>query len=145
MFFDNLEGQTALLFQVEVRKSRGIIWYGVKNATDLWQPVDAGMGRLLKVLVFYEQQDWLEYAQNIDLRMGNSEKKHTVKHYRILITQWVGDAYEKLRGPDYNSRWIRRSSYKTLMILMILKMRKETTYTKPIIMTSKVIMRVIEI
>ena len=67
------------------------------------------MGRLLKVLVFYEQQDWLEYDQNIDLRMGNSEKKLNVKQRQILITQWVVDAYEKLRGPDYNSR----SSYKT--------------------------------
>ena len=38
-----------------------------KNATDLWQPVDAGMGRLLKVLVFDEHQDWLEYDQNIYL------------------------------------------------------------------------------
>ena len=61
------------------------------------------MGRLLKVLVFYEQQDWLEYDQNIDLRMGNSEKKLNVKQRQILITQWVVDAYEKLRGPDYNS------------------------------------------
>ena len=45
------------------------------------------MGRLLKVLVFYEQQDWLEYDQNIDLRMGNSEKKLNVKQRQILITQ----------------------------------------------------------
>ena len=64
LFCDDLEGQTALLFQEEVRKSGGITWYDVKNATDLWQPVDAGMGRLLKVLVFHEQQDWLEYDQN---------------------------------------------------------------------------------
>ena len=71
------------------------------------------MGRLLKVLVFYEQQDWLEYDQDIDLRMGNSEKKVNVKQRQILITQLVVDAYDKLRGPDYNSRWIGRSSYKT--------------------------------
>ena len=38
---------------------------------------------------------------NIDLWMGNSEEKRTVKERRILITQWIGDAYEKLRGPDY--------------------------------------------
>ena len=73
-----------------------------KNATDLWQPVDAGMVRLLKVLVFHEQQDWLEYDQNIDLWMGNSEEKLTVKQRRILITQWVA-AYEKLRGLDYQN------------------------------------------
>ena len=56
LFCDNLEGKTTLFFQEEVRKSGGIIWYGDKNATDLWQPVDAGMERLLKVLVFHEQQ-----------------------------------------------------------------------------------------
>ena len=33
--------------------------------------------------------------------MGNSEEKLSVKQRRILITQWVGDAYEKLREPDY--------------------------------------------
>ena len=101
LFCDNLEGQTALLFQEEVRQSGGIIQYGVKNATGLWQPVDAGIGRLLKVLVFHEQQDWLKYDQNIDLWMGNSEERLTVKQRRILITRWVGDAYEKLKGPDY--------------------------------------------
>ena len=31
LFCDNLEGQTALLFQEEVRKSGGIKWYGVKK------------------------------------------------------------------------------------------------------------------
>ena len=67
LFCENLEGQTALLFQEEVQKSGGIICYGVKNATDLWQPVDAGMGRLLKVLVFHEQQDWFEYARKKNL------------------------------------------------------------------------------
>ena len=67
LFCENLEGQTALLFQEEVQKSGGIIWYGVKNATDLWQLVDAGIGRLLKVLVFHEQQDWFEYARKKNL------------------------------------------------------------------------------
>ena len=43
------------------------------------------------------------YDQNIDLWMGNSEGKLTVKQHRILITQWVGDDYEKLRGPDYQN------------------------------------------
>ena len=33
--------------------------------------------------------------------MGNSKEELTVKQRRILITQWIGDAYEKLRGPDY--------------------------------------------
>ena len=99
-FCDNLEGQTALPFQGDVRKSEEIFWYSIKNATDLWQPVDARMGRIQKVLVFHEQQDWLEYDRNIDLWMGYSTEKLSVKEQRILITRWVGGAYEKLRCPE---------------------------------------------
>ena len=41
LFCDNLEGQTALPFQEEVRKRGGMVWFGVKITTDFWQPVDA--------------------------------------------------------------------------------------------------------
>ena len=68
----------------------GIVWYDVKSATDLWHSVDAVIGRILKALVFHEQQDWLEYDENIDLWMGYSVKKLGVKRRRILIMQWVG-------------------------------------------------------
>ena len=54
LFCDNLEEQTVLLFPEDVQKSRGIIWYDNKNATDLWQLVDVGMRRLLNLLVFHE-------------------------------------------------------------------------------------------
>ena len=45
-------------------ENRGIIWYDVENATGLWQPVGAGTGRIIKVLVFHDEQDWLEYDGN---------------------------------------------------------------------------------
>ena len=54
LFCDNLEEQTVLLFPEDVQKSRGIIWYDNKNATDLWQLVDVRMRRLLNLLVFHE-------------------------------------------------------------------------------------------
>ena len=93
LFCDNLEGQVALRFQEQVRKSGGIVWYGVKNATNIWQPVDVGMGRILKTLVAQEQQDW----------MGNTEKKLNAKERRILLTHWVGNAYEKLNDSNYTN------------------------------------------
>ena len=38
---------------------------------------------------------------------GNSEQCLTTKLRRILITQWDGEAYSKLNGPEYdNLRWI---------------------------------------
>ena len=54
----------------------------------------------MKVLVFYKQQNWLEYGENIDLWMGYSAEKLNVKQRRVLIKKWVGEASEKLRGPE---------------------------------------------
>ena len=69
--------------------------------TDSWQPVDSGVGRILKSLVFHEQQEWLEKDENIEMWTGNSQKTLSAKERRILTTQWVGNAYNKLKGPSY--------------------------------------------
>ena len=42
LFCDNIEGQISTPFKEEVRKLKGPVWYGLKNGTDLWQPVDGG-------------------------------------------------------------------------------------------------------
>ncbi len=67
-----LEAQTSLPFQEEIRKLRGVVWYGVPNATDIWQPVDAGAGFLVKELILHEQQHWLEEEENVELWLGNT-------------------------------------------------------------------------
>ena len=62
------------------------------DATDLWQPVDAGYGRLLKQKVREVTDEWLEEGDNLDIWMGNSEdpeKKFIASRRRILITRWV--------------------------------------------------------
>ena len=37
-----------------------LVWYGLKNGTEFWQPTDGGVGRILKVLIVQEQKEWLE-------------------------------------------------------------------------------------
>ena len=39
LFCDNLEGQKAEVFKESVETLGGIAWYGVANATDIWQPI----------------------------------------------------------------------------------------------------------
>ena len=51
LFVDNLEGQKAESFKDAVSASNGLVWYGLANATDIWQPVDAGYGKILKSLL----------------------------------------------------------------------------------------------
>ena len=98
LFCDNLVGQTSLRFQEEIRKLGGIVWYGLAGATDLWQPIDAGIGHILKVLINHEQQEWLEHDDNVERWIGNNENKLSAKERSILITKWAGDAYQKIKS-----------------------------------------------
>ena len=67
--------------------------------------MDAGYGFLLKDLTTKAQDDWLEQDNDIDRWLGNCEKKLKlgVSDRRILITQWVGNAFEKLKSSNYDN------------------------------------------
>ena len=56
------------------------------NLTDLWQPVDAGFGELLKVITKQEHKYWLDCDENADRWYGNTEL-FSAKERRILITR----------------------------------------------------------
>lgn len=62
---------------------------------------------MLKRLVSQEQDKWLENDANLDRWTGMSAQKgFTASERRILITQWVGEAYKRLQEIDYKSfRW----------------------------------------
>ena len=66
LFYNNLEGQKADLFKDTVKELGGLVWYGVANATDIWQPIDAGYTQLLKMLIKQEFFKWLEDDNNIE-------------------------------------------------------------------------------
>ena len=93
LFCDNLTAQVTEEFLQAVRENNGIVWLGVTGATDIWQPADCDIGRMLKQTISRIQDVWLEHDNNIDLWLGNCEKKLTAKRRRILITHWVGEAY----------------------------------------------------
>ena len=103
LFCDSLEAQTSLPFQEEIRELRGVVWYDVPNATDIWQPVDAGAGFLIKKLILHEQQRWLEEEENVELWLGNTEKRLGVKERRILLTHWIGEAYNRFLPSEYDT------------------------------------------
>ena len=72
------------------------------NLTDLWQPVDAGFGELLKVITKQEHKYWLDCDENADRWYGNTEL-FSAKERRILITRWASNAYSKLISQDHKS------------------------------------------
>ena len=102
LFCDNLSEQVPDNFKDAVSSTGGLIWYGVPNATDLWQPVDAGFRQLLKVLTKQEHNNWLDCDENASRWYGKTEP-FSAKERRILVTHWVGNAYSMLTSEDYKS------------------------------------------
>ena len=103
LFLDNLTAQQTDEFKEAVAKVIGVNWYGIANATDLWQVVDAGIAQLLKVLTRQEQDKWLEDDENADRWYGHTEDKpFSVMERRILITMWGGEAWKKLISGQYD-------------------------------------------
>merc|ERR1711981_418281 len=106
---DNLNAQTSEAFKQSVRSINGLVWYGLPGATDKWQPVDAGYGFTLKHLIKQQQNEWLDLEDengrpNIDL--WADIKLLPAPFRRILITEWVGNATDKLNHSNYdNFRW----------------------------------------
>ena len=102
LFCDNLTVQITEDFKESVSNINGICWYGLPNATDLWQPVDAGYAQLLKVLITQDHHTWLDSEENAE-KWYDSEEKFTAKERRILITHWAGEAYNKLSTSSYDN------------------------------------------
>ena len=102
LFCDNLTAQCTDEFKEEVLNINGVVWYGLQSATDLWQTVDSGYSKLLKVLMTEQHNRWLDDDNNAEHWYGN-EKPYSAKERRILISHWAGEAYKKLCSTDYDT------------------------------------------
>ena len=107
LFCDNLVGQTSEEFQKAVRKTGGIVWYGLANATNIWQPVDCGYGQMYKAQMALAQERWLEEGDNIERWVGNQDRSFTASDRRILLTHWVGEAHRIIAKPIFDSVRLR--------------------------------------
>ena len=99
LFADNLTGQVRDDFKESVSDCSGVVWYGLLNATDLWQPVNASYAKMLKTLMEQEHHKWLGDEEHADRWYGN-EEQYLAKERRILITHWAGEVYTKLCGNE---------------------------------------------
>ena len=88
LLLDNLEAHIKEEFKEVVNSLSGVVWFGLPNATDLWQPVDAGYAQVLKAFVRTEHREWLAQEKNADRWFCNTEP-FTAKERRILISYWA--------------------------------------------------------
>lgn len=51
LFCVNLEEQKTDTFKYSEKEPGGLVWCVVVNASDIWKPIDAGYGQLLKMLI----------------------------------------------------------------------------------------------
>ena len=115
MLCDNLEAHQKDDFKESVANKSVLVWFGLPNGTDLWQPVDAGFAQIFKQLIGIEQRDWLECDDNAD-RWFCHENPFSAKERRVLITWWVGKAWEKLHSDKYDK--LRMSCWQKTGCLM---------------------------
>ena len=105
LFLDNLEAHVQESFRNSIKDQRGTTWFGVPNATDIWQQVDGGYAATLKTLINQEFFNWLDDEDNVGKWYG-AESHITASKKGILITKWADNAYRQLNRPSYNKfRW----------------------------------------
>ena len=64
--------------------------------------MDAGYGYLLKQKIRQITDEWLMEDENMALWLGYGDENLTASKRRILITKFVGEAYELLQQPNYD-------------------------------------------
>ena len=94
IFADNVYFQLSKEFHEACReKGNATVYMLPENQTDKLQPIDAGIGRLMKLKIGNTLDKWLEVKENIEKWQG----KMSAKERRILMTKWVGDAWDEMQ------------------------------------------------
>ena len=93
LFCDNLDAQVQGTFLALVCSINCFRWLLPTKLTSETQPVDAGLGRLLKYVLGVAFEEWLEIDEHLDT---SETGKLSASEKHILVTRFVGAAWEKL-------------------------------------------------
>ena len=98
LFCDNLDSQVHEGFLSALHELDSSRYLLPPNETEMCQPIDAGVGAVIKVKIGQAQDEWLDVEGNLDAWEGdpNATYKLDASMRRILITQWVGTAWDQM-------------------------------------------------
>ncbi|CAN0139847.1 unnamed protein product, partial [Heterosigma akashiwo] len=97
VIWDNLDSQTTDSF-LNLLRSKGASRNLVPaKKTENTQPVDGGLGQHAKVLTAKQMDSWMDDPENLE-KWENESISASEK--RVLITWWVGAAWEKIWAED---------------------------------------------
>ena len=105
---DNLHGQTTEKFKAYMKKEcNSLVGHYLGGCTDALQPIDAGLGALVKV-----DDIWLEIGDNLERWESNAL---TASDRRVLLTKWLATAVGIVDNrPNYRFRLFEKTgSFKT--------------------------------
>ena len=91
---DNLKAQKVKELRAALNQFSCTAVYGPKNGTDVWQPVDHGLGRRYQVILEELYQAWTKTLECLNYFRSN--KAPSAQRRRELMVQWVHTAYERL-------------------------------------------------
>jgi hypothetical protein len=91
---DNLDAQKTEAYRAVLSDIFCLCVYGPKNGTDVWQPVDHGIGQRYQDLIAGFYSEWTKSDECIQLL--NDLKAPSAPLVRALLVEWVHLAYESL-------------------------------------------------
>ena len=105
---DNLHGQTTEKFKACMKKDcNSLVWHYPGGCTDTLQPIDAGLGALIKVEVGKQLDIWLKNGDNLERWESNAL---TASDRRVLLTKWVATAVDIVDNrPNYRFRLFEKT------------------------------------
>jgi hypothetical protein len=109
LLLDNLDAHVDMPFRAALRANNTLAWFLPPGCTDFLQPVDAGAGRTIVSLYMEAQDIWLDKDENLELW---ETCKLTASQRRILMTQWLGAAWDKFNSAHFDRarfRWFEKT------------------------------------
>lgn len=89
---DNLDAQLQPAYITALKQQRTVSRWLLAGKTDYVQPVDAGLGRQIKLYIGEEMDKWLDDDDNLEKWEGNSL---SASDRRVLLTHWLAAAWKK--------------------------------------------------
>ncbi|XP_065060635.1 uncharacterized protein LOC135687930 [Rhopilema esculentum] len=94
IFADNVSFQLRKEFHEACRtKCNAVVYMLPEYQTDKVQPIDAGIGRFMKLKIGNALDKWLEIDEKVEKWHG----KMSAKERRILMTKLAGDAWDEMQ------------------------------------------------
>lgn len=95
---DNLSSQNTPGFYRLAGKANTLVWNGPPNMTNVWQPIDARLGYMLKEKANKHMRDFIETES-----VKHPGKKIPMKKKRIAVTHAIGKAIEYIEKEKYET------------------------------------------